>query len=1080
MSEKLPTLPSDGDSKRDRLRALLTIACVVAVVLAGSVVPAISEGGLGRTPVGSAVPQHDVNLYGDPGSGGAGSGLPAEGSIPGGAGSGGGLGALNPGGETSVGGSMAGENATFRSQDPSVHFVVQSTAPAYWRTGAYDAYTGSGWERTGERRPYDGPIAGDGLRDREVEYRVTLNRSATALPSVWRPATLSGDEGVTTDSVLVTDRRAFATDDRVPAGASYSGVSHRPADDPDVLRTAGRAYPDELERRYTGLPDGTDELATFTDELTADADSPYDAAVRVESWLESTKNYSLDAAAPEGDVASEFVFEMEEGYCEYFATAMTAMLRTQDVPARYAVGYSTGQRVAPNTYEVREMNAHAWVEVYFPDVGWVTFDPTPGSERLQSEQRALANETGTDAGDYQPTEPGSPGERLSPNGSSGESTDAGSSEGAGESDGTPGDDGPPTADGTTGESSSGGDASTGASDDATATSDAPTTGESGTESGESESDGSEPTTTEQAPTTTASGEDSPDDDSSSDDEPDDDSPDDDEYDVALNRTPVPGATVTVEVSDGGSPAAGVAVRFDGERVGTTGEDGTVTAQVPYVENLTVTVADGGASTADDVDALGGGVDPPDGSGVAAVPPGLDAPMSLSRAPLRSLALDARTQQSSPAGDGSGGNGTEYELATDASLSMSGDVAVDSQVVVTATVEDVPVRNGTVVLDGERVASTDRRGRAEVRLPDAPGNATLRVERGPVAGETTVEIPRLNVSVAPALPLALPGTPVEVAATYGGEPASDARVDVAGATARTDFEGFASTALPFQSSADVVVSARGQTDRTTVSGLFANLAAVLGGAALVVGGLGYGARRRGYGPRRLAGLLVAGVRAVPGLAVALLFGVADGLERLVSRARAALDRLLAALRDLRAGESTVRELLARVRAWSGGLLGRLRAWLRERVRAARASATGPADESVGSRVRAAPDAPDRDADSYRTLREAWADFLGVVSVRDPESTTPGELAAHAIREDDLPAGAVVTLRDAFRDVEYGARSPADRLARIERAVGTIERAARPSPDESAGGDDPERGDGPERGGPAGRDAPEEATTPGGDD
>lgn len=1063
MPEKLPTLLSDGDSTRDRLRALLTVACVVAVVLAGSVLPAASGGGLGGTPLGSVVPQHDANLYGDPGGGGvSGPAIGEPGSLPG-AESGGGLGALNPGDRTSVGGSLTSENSTFRSQNASVHFTVRSTAPSYWRTGAYDTYTGSGWERTGESRPYDGPIAGDGLRDREVQYRVTLNRSATALPSVWRPATVSGEAGVSADSLSVTDRRALAADDPVPAGATYSGVSHLPAQDPELLRTTGREYPDDLERRYTAMPEGTDDLAAFTDELTADADSAYDTAATVESWLESNKNYSLSAPASGEGVASQFVFESEAGYCEHFATAMTAMLRTQGVPARYAVGYSTGQQVAANTYEVRAMNAHAWVEVYFPEVGWVTFDPTPGGQRLQSEQQAFANRTGSDPTDYRPTESGSPGEQFSPNGStdpeSPRSTTTGESE-SGDA-GLP-NDGPPTADGSEGDAPTS-DGPTATGDDSTATGttltteDVPTTSGSDDSEGESDDSGAEgsTTTTEDSTNTDSS------DDSSTDEESNGSDAVDTGYDVELNRTPVPGATVTVTVRNAGTPVGGVAVFFDGERVGTTGEDGTVTAQVPYVESLTVTVADAGdgGGEAGDVGAPGDAMIPDTSALPAAPPPGLDAPMSLSAPPLQSTP----SLQSAPTGNGTGGNGTEYELATDAALSVSGDRTVGSEVVVTATVEDVPVREGAVRLDGERVATTDRRGRATVVLPDAPGNATLSVERGPVTGETVVEIPRLNVSVAPALPLALPGTPAEVTATYGGDPVSDAQVTVAGASATTDFDGSATATLPFANSADAVVSARGQTRRATLSGLLVNLAAVVGGVALVVGGLGYGASRRGYGPRRLADLLAAGVRAIPGLAVAVLFGVADWLERVAERA-------LAALRELRAGESTVRELLARFRGWLGALPARVRAWLRERLGS---GATGAAETATDSRATPAPGTRERDEDSYRTLREAWADFLGVVSVRDPESATPGELAAHAIRVDDLPSGAVLTLRDAFRDVEYGARSSADRLPRVERAVEAIERAGETdTPSESdadlAGTDS------------TARDAPDEATLPGGDD
>ncbi len=73
---------------------------------------------------------------------------------------------------------------------------------------------------------------------------------------------------------------------------------------------------------------------------------------------------------------------MDEGYCVYFATTMVTMLRTQGIPARMTVGYTSGQRIDENQWVVRGLNSHAWVEVYFPDQGWVQFDRRrPGRAR---------------------------------------------------------------------------------------------------------------------------------------------------------------------------------------------------------------------------------------------------------------------------------------------------------------------------------------------------------------------------------------------------------------------------------------------------------------------------------------------------------------------------------------------------------------------------------------------------------------------------------------------------------------------------------------------------------------------------
>jgi len=999
MTDTSPSLVPDDEQSRDRLGALLVVCCVAAVALAAAIVPAVSSpsSGLGDSPLGSTVPQPGVDPYGDApaGAGGGGAGaLSGDGS----------LGALNPGEQTDVGGPLASENGSgaFRSQNAAVHFTVESAAPSYWRTGAYDSYTGSGWERSGEPRPYTGPLDAGGIAGERLAYRVRLNQSATALPSVWRPASISG-----VGSALVTDRRAFASETALAAGTTYRGVSYRPPRDPTLLRTAGRDYPDEIEARYTALPEDTERrLAPFTANLTADADSPYETASRIESWLEANKSYSLNASRPGEDAAAEFVFEMEAGYCEYFATSMTAMLRSQGVPARYVVGYSTGQRVGTNTYEVRGMNAHAWVEVYFPDVGWVRFDPTPGSDRLRAERAALENRTG--ATDYDPIEEGSPNETFSAEGTvtPGDSRPGGAPEGTatgGASDETAGDGevGTETGDGQ-GRTATGDPGTATEPDGSTGTTDG--SGEGATTSGDGGGQSDE------------SGETS----ESTDDEPDDRSDESSErsdqtdtaigYDVELNRTPVPGATVTATVTQGGSPVSGATVLFNGAPVGTTDDAGRVTGEVPYARNLTVTVREP--------------------TRTAAVGPlGFEHPASVATPP-GALARSNETNESK-----------SYALETNATLSVSGETVTGGEVVVTATVADVPLRSAEVRVGGERVAETDRRGRAEIRLPDSPGPVAIAASRGPVSGETTVDLPALNVTAEPSLPLALPWTGVEVSASYDGEPVPNASVTVGGAERATGVDGAARATLPFASSAEIAVSADGQTARETVSGLYANLAGVLFGGALAVGALALVAARRGATPRRVAGVLLAAATALPRLAVAALFGVAEFLER-------AIASVAGALRELLARETTVRELLAR-----------LRTWLRERVRALRSRARRALgdDSDAASEPDAGAGDRTRDEDSYRTLREAWREFLGAVSVRRPSAMTPGEIAAHAVRVDDLPADAVATLRDAFRDVEYGARSPADRLARVEDALAAIEEATRPEDDAdgadgAAGGDD----------------------------
>ncbi|WP_036738254.1 transglutaminase-like domain-containing protein, partial [Paenibacillus zanthoxyli] len=100
--------------------------------------------------------------------------------------------------------------------------------------------------------------------------------------------------------------------------------------------------------------------------------------------LQVTYPYTLDTRVPpEGaDFVDDFLFTEKKGYCVHFASAMTVLLRSSGIPARYVQGYAPGRKAAgpgPQRYMVTQGDAHAWVEVYFPGAGWVPLDPTPAS-----------------------------------------------------------------------------------------------------------------------------------------------------------------------------------------------------------------------------------------------------------------------------------------------------------------------------------------------------------------------------------------------------------------------------------------------------------------------------------------------------------------------------------------------------------------------------------------------------------------------------------------------------------------------------------------------------------------------------
>jgi transglutaminase-like putative cysteine protease len=115
--------------------------------------------------------------------------------------------------------------------------------------------------------------------------------------------------------------------------------------------------------------------------ITDGLSTTYDRAAAVQSWLQVHTEYDLGIPPdPEGvDAVDHFLFETRRGFCEHIASAMVLLLRAAGVPARFVVGFGPGDRNPLTGYfDVRESDAHAWVEVVYPGIGWMPYDPTFG------------------------------------------------------------------------------------------------------------------------------------------------------------------------------------------------------------------------------------------------------------------------------------------------------------------------------------------------------------------------------------------------------------------------------------------------------------------------------------------------------------------------------------------------------------------------------------------------------------------------------------------------------------------------------------------------------------------------------
>jgi protein-glutamine gamma-glutamyltransferase len=165
------------------------------------------------------------------------------------------------------------------------------------------------------------------------------------------------------------------------ARIEYEANSLLPMAPTAAVRQAGADYPASIRETYLQLPKLDPRIPDLARQITARDINPYDQARSIESYLRSHYGYTLDlSGTPQADPLAYFLFQKRAGHCEYFAAAMTVMLRSLNVPARYINGFQTGEyNDIAGDLVVRASDAHSWVEAYFPGFGWLTFDPTPPS-----------------------------------------------------------------------------------------------------------------------------------------------------------------------------------------------------------------------------------------------------------------------------------------------------------------------------------------------------------------------------------------------------------------------------------------------------------------------------------------------------------------------------------------------------------------------------------------------------------------------------------------------------------------------------------------------------------------------------
>jgi protein-glutamine gamma-glutamyltransferase len=285
-----------------------------------------------------------------------------------------------------------------------MHVRVENLAPMSpiglrWRGVALDQFTGKAWKKSpmaerSERKENERGFFQLGTT--EDKYRLTAQ--TFFLEAVDTPV-LFGAPRI----VAVQGQLPFL---RVDSEGAIQSRSH------DQERIVYKVYSDTTEpaanilradnlqyfvgsARYLELPANLDpRIRTLTANIIRQtgARNGYDGARAIESYLRDNYGYSLDMKASGHDPLADFLFNVKAGHCEYFATAMAVMLRTQGIASRVVNGFLPGEyNEAAAAYTVRQSDAHTWVEVYFPETNsWVTFDPTPPAGRTSHVRSGLA------------------------------------------------------------------------------------------------------------------------------------------------------------------------------------------------------------------------------------------------------------------------------------------------------------------------------------------------------------------------------------------------------------------------------------------------------------------------------------------------------------------------------------------------------------------------------------------------------------------------------------------------------------------------------------------------------------------
>ena len=276
-------------------------------------------------------------------------------------------------------------------------FYVDAPAAHFWRAVTYDFYTSAGW-RTTETDRVDKVTPPTLERDKMDATFTIVVAHANLLFGANEPAKVNIPFQFQTgnDRAYSTSLRAV---NRNQAQGTYITTSYVSKATKDELRKATTVYPAVIKANYLQLPSSVPKrVADLAQTISAAKATPYDKAEAIETYLRNTYKYSTVVKPPPAgrDPIDYFLFDLKADFCEYFASSMAVMLREVGVPARVVEGFTAGELDNSGRYVVKELNAHAWVEAYFPQYGWIEFEPTPSELPFDRADAAAKDTSGSD------------------------------------------------------------------------------------------------------------------------------------------------------------------------------------------------------------------------------------------------------------------------------------------------------------------------------------------------------------------------------------------------------------------------------------------------------------------------------------------------------------------------------------------------------------------------------------------------------------------------------------------------------------------------------------------------------------